>query len=76
MLGCAFPVLAFSHCRDVVAAVSKAGGLGVLVFLLPYFSEGRFGRHRPPGRLGRARHGRKWLDTIGALAALTGTPTA
>ncbi|HJL89930.1 MAG TPA: nitronate monooxygenase, partial [Acidimicrobiales bacterium] len=25
-----FPVMAFSHCRDVVAAVSKAGGLGVL----------------------------------------------
>jgi NAD(P)H-dependent flavin oxidoreductase YrpB (nitropropane dioxygenase family) len=30
MLGCEFPVLAFSHCRDVVAAVSKAGGFGVL----------------------------------------------
>lgn len=25
-----FPILAFSHCRDVVAAVSKAGGFGVL----------------------------------------------
>ena len=25
-----FPVFAFSHCRDVVAAVSKAGGMGVL----------------------------------------------
>lgn len=25
-----FPLLAFSHCRDVVAAVSKAGGMGVL----------------------------------------------
>lgn len=25
-----FPILAFSHCRDVVAAVSRAGGLGVL----------------------------------------------
>ena len=24
------PIFAFSHCRDVVAAVSKAGGLGVL----------------------------------------------
>ena len=24
------PLLAFSHCRDVVAAVSKAGGMGVL----------------------------------------------
>jgi len=30
MLGIEFPVLAFSHCRDVVAAVSKAGGMGVL----------------------------------------------
>lgn len=30
MLGVEFPVLAFSHCRDVVAAVSKAGGFGVL----------------------------------------------
>ncbi len=30
MLGCEFPVLAFSHCRDVIAAVSKAGGFGVL----------------------------------------------
>ena len=28
MLGIEFPILAFSHCRDVVAAVSKAGGLG------------------------------------------------
>lgn len=30
MLGCEFPLFAFSHCRDVVAAVSKAGGFGVL----------------------------------------------
>ena len=30
MLGIEFPILAFSHCRDVVAAVSKAGGMGVL----------------------------------------------
>jgi NAD(P)H-dependent flavin oxidoreductase YrpB (nitropropane dioxygenase family) len=29
-LGIEFPILAFSHCRDVVAAVSKAGGMGVL----------------------------------------------
>ena len=28
MLGIEFPLLAFSHCRDVVAAVSKAGGMG------------------------------------------------
>ena len=25
-----FPLIAFSHCRDVVVEVSKAGGLGVL----------------------------------------------
>src|SRR6185437_3832383 len=30
MLGIEFPLLAFSHCRDVVAAVSCAGGFGVL----------------------------------------------
>ncbi|MDH3680187.1 MAG: nitronate monooxygenase family protein [Acidimicrobiia bacterium] len=30
MLGVEFPILAFTHCRDVVAAVTKAGGYGVL----------------------------------------------
>ena len=30
MLGIEFPLLAFSHCRDVVAAVTNAGGFGVL----------------------------------------------
>lgn len=30
MFNIEFPILAFSHCRDVVAAVTKAGGLGVL----------------------------------------------
>src|SRR3954463_11529675 len=29
-LGLEFPIFAFSHCRDVVAAVSRAGGMGVL----------------------------------------------
>jgi NAD(P)H-dependent flavin oxidoreductase YrpB (nitropropane dioxygenase family) len=29
-LGIEFPIFAFTHCRDVVAAVSQAGGLGVL----------------------------------------------
>jgi NAD(P)H-dependent flavin oxidoreductase YrpB (nitropropane dioxygenase family) len=29
-LGIEFPIFAFTHCRDVVAAVSKAGGFGVL----------------------------------------------
>ena len=30
MFGIEFPIVAFTHCRDVVVAVSKAGGLGVL----------------------------------------------
>ncbi|MBG6088515.1 NAD(P)H-dependent flavin oxidoreductase YrpB (nitropropane dioxygenase family) [Actinomadura viridis] len=30
MFGIEFPLLAFSHCRDVVAAVTNAGGMGVL----------------------------------------------
>ncbi len=29
-LGIEFPIFAFSHCRDVVAAVSNAGGFGML----------------------------------------------
>ncbi|NRA08847.1 MAG: nitronate monooxygenase, partial [Myxococcales bacterium] len=29
-LGIEFPIFAFTHCRDVVVAVSEAGGLGVL----------------------------------------------
>ena len=30
IVGCEFPLFAFSHCRDVVVAVSRAGGFGVL----------------------------------------------
>jgi NAD(P)H-dependent flavin oxidoreductase YrpB (nitropropane dioxygenase family) len=30
MFGVDVPIIAFTHCRDVVAAVSKAGGMGVL----------------------------------------------
>lgn len=30
LLGIDFPILAFTHCRDVAAAVTNAGGLGVL----------------------------------------------
>jgi NAD(P)H-dependent flavin oxidoreductase YrpB (nitropropane dioxygenase family) len=30
MFGIEFPIFAFSHCRDVVAAVSRSGGFGVL----------------------------------------------
>jgi len=29
-LGCAVPIFAFSHCRDVVVEVTRAGGFGVL----------------------------------------------
>ena len=29
-LGIEYPIFAFTHCRDVVVAVSKAGGFGVL----------------------------------------------
>jgi NAD(P)H-dependent flavin oxidoreductase YrpB (nitropropane dioxygenase family) len=48
MLGIEFPLLAFSHCRDVVVAVSKAGGMGV------------FGAvNLPPDRL---REELDWID--------------
>ncbi|MCU1499069.1 MAG: hypothetical protein JWM47_3022 [Acidimicrobiales bacterium] len=30
MFGIEYPIFAFSHCRDVVAAVTNAGGMGVL----------------------------------------------
>ncbi|MEL7209544.1 MAG: hypothetical protein AAGK32_15125, partial [Actinomycetota bacterium] len=30
LLDVEFPILAFTHCRDVVAAVTRAGGYGVL----------------------------------------------
>ena len=30
MLGIEFPLIAFTHCRDVVTEVSKAGGFGIL----------------------------------------------
>lgn len=30
ILGIEFPIFAFTHCRDVAAAVSRAGGMGVL----------------------------------------------
>lgn len=48
MLGIDFPLVAFSHCRDVVAAVSKAGGFGVL-------GATAFGPHQLEREL-------KWLD--------------
>ena len=30
MFGLTAPIFAFSHCRDVVAAVSRSGGMGTL----------------------------------------------
>lgn len=30
LLDIEYPIVAFSHCRDVVAAVSRSGGFGVL----------------------------------------------
>jgi NAD(P)H-dependent flavin oxidoreductase YrpB (nitropropane dioxygenase family) len=48
MLEVDFPLVAFSHCRDVVAAVSKAGGFGVL-------GATAFGPHQLEREL-------KWLD--------------
>ncbi len=30
LMGIDFPIFAFTHCRDVVAAVTNAGGFGVL----------------------------------------------
>ena len=30
VFGIEYPIFAFSHCRDVVAAVSKAGGMGAI----------------------------------------------
>lgn len=48
MLGIEFPLVAFSHCRNVVAAVSRAGGFGVLGATA--FS---------PGEL---EHEMKWID--------------
>ena len=30
LLGVEFPLVAFTHCRDVVVEVSNAGGFGVL----------------------------------------------
>ncbi len=29
MVGCEYPIVAFSHCRDVIAAVTNAGGFGM-----------------------------------------------
>ena len=38
LVGIDLPIFAFSHCRDVVAAVTNAGGMGVLGACLLYTS--------------------------------------
>ena len=46
MFGIEFPVLAFTHCKDVAAAVTNAGGLGVtLAGLLAAGLPGHDGAH-------------------------------
>ena len=42
-LGIEFPLFAFSHCRDVVAEVSRAGGMGVFESLILYLAGDRLG---------------------------------
>ena len=76
MLGVEFPILAFSHCRDVVAAVTRAGGFGVLgavahtpeqldvdLTLDRGADQGRAlrGRPPPPRQVRRGRRG--WAST-------------
>lgn len=62
-LGIEFPIFAFTHCRDVVVAVSKAGGFGVLgaVGFTPEQLETSYpragqGRELQPGGPGRQPH--------------------
>lgn len=49
LLGIEFPLIAFSHCRDVIAPVSRAGGMGV-------FGAGALSRARLEEELA-------WIDT-------------
>ena len=62
-LGIEFPLFAFSHCRDVVAAVTNAGGMGVLgaVGHTPQSLSLAFAMHRQYDRTGDMR-GIKWSD--------------
>ena len=52
--GIEFPIFAFTHCRDVVVAVSKAGGFGVL---------GAVGFTKAPVFVDPAVAGRIWTRT-------------
>lgn len=46
--GIAFALFAFSHCRDVVAAVSRAGGMGVFGAVVQAFKEDDFAAAERP----------------------------
>ena len=52
MFGIEAPIFAFSHCRDVVVEVSKAGGLGVLGLA-------RMSPQRVDAELGQSRRDRE-----------------
>ena len=45
MLGIEYPVFAFTHCRDVAAAVCNAGGIGVLGIRPSFSCPQRFETH-------------------------------
>ena len=59
LLDIEFPIFAFSHCRDVVAAVSRAGGFGVLGALA----------FTPERARGRARRGSTSTATASPTAS-------
>ena len=40
-LGCEVPIFAFTHCRDVVVEVTKAGGFGDADALVRLLAEAR-----------------------------------
>ena len=66
-LGIEFPIFAFSHCRDVVAAVTNAGGYGVLGALAyePERLEIELDRHPDA-----AAHGRALVEGVGSVGQL------
>ena len=65
-LGIEFPIFAFTHCRDVVAAVSKAGGFGVL---------GAVGLHARAAR-GRAASGSTSTSATSPTASTSSSPAS
>lgn len=50
-LGIEYPIFAFTHCRDVVVAVSKAGGFGVLGAVGFSTEQLKTGRHFRPAEV-------------------------